>query len=201
MATAYDTRKGFAGNRDYLTSRYMAALRSQGAQGASSEAEFLRRSLAFDPQEAMNRYATGSFREIAELTGEQLEDFAGESVGAGRLDTGFYDVGRGDILKAGQRQLANRIAQQSLQATELGLRNTENIGAYGERATGRHLDMVSGGLDRATAEENLKRQRRAGLLGALGSIGGAAVGTFLLPGIGTAAGAQLGGELGGTIGG
>ncbi len=184
-----------------LTSRYIAALRSLGRQAAIGEQEFLRRALAFDPTEALQRFATGAFEEIGELTREQLRELAGEAVGAGRLDTGFFDVDRGDILKAGQRQLANRLAQAALEATGLGLRNLENIGQFGLQQRQTALDLIAGGLDRATAEENLRRQRRAALFGALGSLGGAAIGTFLAPGVGSALGAQLGGTLGSALGG
>ena len=73
-----------------------------------------------------------------------------------------------------------------------------NMGSYNTGdMTGAAMKEYSAQLDAA----NAAKAGNAGLGGALGSIGGALLGKYLLPGIGGTLGSKIGGGLGGAIGG
>lgn len=137
--------------------------------------------------------AMPEFRKAMQST---QETEVARGVGVGGLGTSY----EGDLESAFQRNIANAAGQQ---ATALHATDVSGASAmYGEDSSraaageGQYLDLLAGNRDYEQAKENAAKKRKAGLFGALGSIGGAAIGTFLLPGIGTGLGAELGGKLG-----
>jgi hypothetical protein len=93
------------------------------------------------------------------------------------------------VINRATQQFSNDLAQQSLGAASLDLRNTESLGQFGNERSGRATDLLLSRSEQvqndARAEEERKRKNRSGLLG----------------GIGTAIGYGLGGPVGGYIGG
>jgi len=164
-----------------LPARYDAALRGEPLPGAGMEQEYDRRALAFDPQESLNRYATGAWDTIQNRVGgvrDQLRDLGGASVGAGRLDSGFFDEDQGAVINRGMESFGSALAQQSMNATGMEQRNIEGIGATGEARGTRYLDLLAGGMDRAQAEENARRQRQADMWGSIMQAGGQVAGAY-----------------------
>lgn len=98
------------------------------------------------------------------------------------VSTGDYGTSaEGDVTSAWQRNLSNALAGQA-----------EN--AY-ENNQSRYLDLLVGGMDRQTAQENARKKRGGNLWGGLGAVGG-----FILSG-GNPAGAAAGSAIGQGIGG
>lgn len=129
------------------------------------------------------------------MQGVQETEIA-RGVGLGGLGTSY----EGDLESAFHRNVSNAAGQQAAQlhATDTSaasaLYSEDNAKAAGGES--QYLDLLTGNRDYAQAQANAAKKRKAGLFGAIGSIGGAAIGTFLLPGIGTAMGAELGGKAG-----
>ena len=106
-------RGGRGGGAGSLSARYDAALRGEPLPGAGMEQEYDRRALAFDPQESLNRYATGAWDTIQHGVGgmdDQLRDLRGSAVGSGRLDTGFFDEDQGAVINRGLQSFGSALA-------------------------------------------------------------------------------------------
>lgn len=183
-----------------LRSRLRYAIDERGRRADQAEDEYYGRATGYDPYAAAERASGAAIDDLVERYGETFASFRGEEVGAGRSRTGFAREDEDRLLRDRLATPIGRvIAQNSLQASGLDLQNLQGIGRYGTEAREQELDLMSGELDRQQAERNARNERRRRLLAALGMASGAAVGTFLLPGIGTGLGAQLGGTLGGSI--
>lgn len=118
------------------------------------------------------------------------EDAIRRGVSTGDLGTS----NEGDFVSAWQRNLSNAMAGQSLNAYEGNQNN--------------YLDLLTGAMDRNTAQQNYQneqnaqaKKRKGGLLGGLGALAGGVLGNTFFPGIGGTLGAQIGGAVGGGIGG
>ncbi len=153
--------------------------------------------MSFDPREAYQEYARGAAAESEGVLGERLKAM---QAGAGnRLDTGFYDIDRGDVIRNVRADLSNRLAQGALQASGQRLGQLEGMGALGLRRGELGAEIRAGSADRyqamANVEEQRRRRRRSGIAGLLGTAAGAVIGSAV-PGIGTAIGAGIGSKLG-----
>lgn len=149
-------------------------------RGRDAEDMYLDRSSRFDAQDAVGTAARGHFEQFQEDLARGLRDFRGQQVGQGRLDSGFRFEDEDDIWRQGLSDLGRTLAQNSLAAESLNLRNNEGLGAFGERTTGRFLDVLAGQRDSELMEEELRRRdrerRRSGLFGFAGRVGGALLG-------------------------
>lgn len=141
--------------------------------------------------EALRRGLTGSDIEVA---GTQRARTSGLEAEAGL---------RGRFAIESSRQLSDLIFKAmsgDIQAAT-NLR-TLLAQAMGEEA-GARRDIMLFREQLAAGVDIARRGREAGLIGAgigaVGSIGGAALGSFLLPGPGTAAGAAIGGKIGSSL--
>jgi len=192
-----DRDRGFSRFEEENTQRAQRALRSSERLGGRAENEFFQRSLGFDAQAAAERSAMGIAGSLSGQLGRNLELARGQAVGSGRLETGFFDEDRGRIFEDFNERLTNAIAQQALQAQSLNLQNLGQIGQFGQNVQNRFVNLLGGSLDRATAEENARRQQGGGLFGQLlgGVIGAAA------PGIGSTIGGAIGSGISGLFGG
>jgi len=121
--------------------------------------------------------ALPSLRQGLQLT---REDAIRRGVSTGDLGTS----NEGDLVSAWQRNLSNAFAGQALNAYNTG--------------QDRYLDLLTGAMDRQTANSNAQKKSRSGLFGALGTglgaIGGAFFGNPWL-------GAEIGGSIGAGVGG
>lgn len=144
-----------------------------GPQAEQQGSEYWRRISGFDPSAALNTYARGAASEANKYLTETLDRLRGQSVGAGRLDTGFYDTSQGEIVRDVYRNLNEQIAQQALGASGQNLQAMGQMGSWAGQSRQDYLDLLSGELDRRTAEKNAKSQSKSSFWGALGQIGGA----------------------------
>jgi hypothetical protein len=116
-------------------------------------------------QDAIDQYTSSaignampSFQKELQLT---REDGVRRGISTGDLGTSF----EGDLASAFQRNTANAVAGQATQLYESG--------------QNRYADLLSGKLDRQTAQENMNRKKKGGLFGGIGSVlGGIAGGIF-----------------------
>lgn len=165
-----------------MQNRWMEAL--QGAEDAP------RRYREFDPREALGEYTRGAYSQFEEDLREQMDRLRGRNVGMGRLKTGFATIDEGNLTERLGEDLNRRIQRAALQTA--GMRQKQL-----SQQSGRYYDLLTGISDRKARQ----KRRRGGLFGGLGALAGGLAGTFLLPGVGTAAGAQIGGALGQGVGG
>lgn len=134
-------------------------------------------------QDAITRYtqaaiqsAMPSFQHELQLT---REDGIRRGISTGDLGTS----NEGDLASAFQRNVVNSVAGQATQLYDSG-RN-------------RYADLLTGKMDRDTAEDNYRRQRKTSLAGAIGTAAGAYFGGR---NGGGAQGASTGASIGGAIG-
>ncbi len=162
--------------RSQYKSRFLDALNPQQGRADTAENFYLDKATAFDPTAALDRYAGAAGARFRREAGESIDKVRGQQVGMGRLDTGFATQDEDRILtELGTRQQED-LDSRALDATNLELRNIEGVGGYGERTRGTYLDMLSGGLDRETAEANAKRQMISSILGSVLGAGAYAFG-------------------------
>ena len=153
------------------------------------------RASAFDPAAAFRDYTTAAKGEFDSDLATQLKTLAGQSVGSGHLDTGFYDMDKGALVKQLAAQYNDKISQAALEATGQGVTNNKNLLDAAEQNNADYLSLLGGTYDRAQNEwYNAQAHKGGGLGSVLGSLAGAALGSFA-GGVGSAAGAKLGGSL------
>lgn len=181
-----------------LRNRYIDAISASATTGDAAEREYLRRASMFDPMRAAATAAEGAWQRIAPQLRDTIGDLRGRLAATRRLRGGYGEMEEDDVFTRAAENLTSEIARNAMTAASLDLSNIQGIGRFGESATNRYLDLLSGGLDREQMEENARRRRRGGIGALVGTGLGAAVGSFF-PG-GTMLGAQLGGLLGGTAG-
>lgn len=168
--------------------RYMAAFGPTQRRGERAEDFYLDEATSYDPTEALERYGGAAYRGFERNLGRRMETLRGEQVGMGRLETGFATEDEDYLITDLAERYQDNLSRQALGASALELRNIEGVGAYGAERSNTYLDLLSGQLDRETAEKNAKKR----LLGSVfGSVLGAA---------GTVAGAAIGGPPGAAIG-
>jgi hypothetical protein len=175
--------------------RVSSDLERESQEAGRARSEGRRRSLAFDPTQAVTDFGGGFLDEAREGLGNDFEDLVGGSVGSGRLRTGFFQQDAGRLFQDFNRRVSNAIAQQSLEASRQNLQNIQGLQRTGSDLLGQQVDLLGGAFDRATAEENAEG---GGFGGFLGSAIGFAAGSFL-PGFGNAAGAAIGKRIGESI--
>jgi hypothetical protein len=157
--------------------------------GAATRRAGLERSLAFDPSQAVSDFGSGFLDEAREGLGEDFQSLVGQSVGRGRLRTGFFQQDAGRLFQDFNRRVSNAIAQQSLEASRQNLQNIQGLQRTGSDLLGQQVDLLGGAFDRATAEENAEG---GGFFSkALGFAGG-----LVLPGIGQGIGEAIGDRIG-----
>jgi len=171
-------------------------------QGNAATTGYMTRAQNFDASKAVNQYAQGAWGSISSALGQQLNTLKSQAAGAGRLDTGYFDVDQGRLVRSALDDFSNRVSQQAVAATGLDLRNTEDLGNFGQRSTEDANDLLTSRrqeMENAYREsEARKRSRRAGIGSAIGGILGAGAGAlFGAPQIGYGIGSALGGSVAG----
>ena len=190
---------GFSQFQDEFTRRAADETRRSSRLGRAAEDAFFQRALNFNAQDFLEESTRGVSNRLIRGKGgvtEQLRDLRGESAGRFRSDTGFQLEDQDFILEDFNQRLADAIAANSLQAGSLQLQNQQQLGSFGQNVQNRFVNLLGGGLDRATAEQNAKGGSLFGKIvgGGLGLIAGSVV-----PGIGNAVGTALGERIGGAI--
>lgn len=168
--------------------------------GRRATAGYLDRAENFDASQALNEWAKGAYGTVSQQISDELKSLRGQAVGAGRLDTGFFDEDQGTVVNRNLANFNQALSQQALGAAGLDLRNAEGLGAFGERATENATDLLMSRREEvenaAREDEARKRRKRSGIGGFIGGALGAA-GGFVLGG---PAGAATGWKLGSSAG-
>lgn len=179
--------------------QFRAATAAQ-ADAPREEREAFESLQSFDADEAVARNAEAGFSRFREDLAREIAALRGQSVGMGRLDTGFHWDDEGDTVQVLADRLNRDVAGSAMQAAglEAGVR-TNVAGMAADRST-RYHDLLAADRDYETAEDNRRREKKRGLLGGLGTLLGTGVGAFFggLPG--AQAGAAIGGAAGGLFG-
>ena len=183
-----------------LRNRYMSALSASEVRGREAEDEYFRRAREFDPTQAVTTAAEGAWGQILPQVRDTIRELRGRMVGAGRLRGGYGEMDEDEVWNRATQQLTSEIARNAMSAANLELSNIQGIGGYGERTTGRYLDLLAGERDRELMEREMARQRRASRWGALAGLAGSALGTIFGP-AGTAIGGRIGTWVADRIGG
>lgn len=180
-------------------------LDTQSQYGDQASNDYLSQAEHFDPTQAIDTYAKGAWGNISTGLDQTLDRLRGNSVGAGRFDTGLFDKDQGDVVKSALGTFSNDIAQQATNASAQQLQNQQGLANFGNARTEDALDLTSSmreqqeNDDRAAAEQ--KRAKRGGIGAAIGGVlgaGGAILsGNPWLAGAGWKAGSSVGGAIGG----
>lgn len=169
-------------------------------RGATAQNQYEKFAQTFDASKGLNAYAQGAWGSISDALNQDLATERGSAVGAGRLNTGFYDEDRGTIYNRATKQLADSVAQQSLNAQGQQIGVEQNYGNYGVGQQQTGLDLLTSRREEveqaARDEAERKRQQKRGIGSAIGGVIGG-VGGFLVGGPeGAFAGYKLGSATG-----
>lgn len=148
-----------------LQNRYLSAMGGQEGRANRAEDYYLDEAMGFDPSAAMREYGEAAYGDFRRNLTRDVGELGGRAVGAGRLDTGFYDVDQGELVSDLASRYQEAISSKALEASGLDLRRIEGVGSYGQGARNTYLDLLAGERDREMAERNAKRQMWAGAFG------------------------------------
>lgn len=172
---------------------------------AGSRSQYLSSLEGFDPRAYLADAAGSAYSGLQEQMGQAT---ANRRQSLARRGLFGADLGAGRQQKDFSSRLAQALASLSMEAGGMEQRRQGMIGDVyrGDQQNaqvqqGQYYDLLAGAQDRQQAEKNAKKSRWSSLAGGLGALAGGAIGTFLLPGIGTELGASLGGGLGSGVGG
>ena len=171
-------------------------------RGEGAQDQYLATAKAFDPTAAIQKYASAQWDQAVNDPDSgmkrQLSDLGGRSVGAGRLDTGFYDQDQGQVFRDTTKTFGNQVASTAVTAAQMGQENNQNLGEYGERQSGLGLDVAGSRYDelQQNAKDKAERARakKRGIGQAIGGVVGGIAGTFAGDPL---TGAKIGADIGG----
>lgn len=129
----------------------------------------------YDPMASVQQYGQAAGAQANTYLTQELDKLRGSAVGAGRLDTGFYDSDQGDLVKSVHQDLNEKLAMQGVNAAGLQLQQYGQMGNWAGQQQQQYYDLLTGQLDRDTSERNAKRAASAAKWQAVGSaVGGIA---------------------------
>ncbi len=178
------TARGWSANT--IRNRYTDAMNRTGGMAERAENAYLDRAESFDSTDYLdetdfdatgyvNTAAQGAWNQFMPQLQESIGALRGEQVGMGRLNTGFATEDEDRLVTRGLSDLGDHVAGLSVQgaglqlshnqgranrrldAGQLQLRNDQGMADFGSTYGNRYLDLVSGQLDRKTAEQNSKK--------------------------------------------
>ncbi len=146
---------------------------AQGAadrsRGSAAEQAYYDRISKFDATEGAQRTADVLSQDWMQEYTEGMEGLRGRQVGQGRLDTGYGFEDTDRFTRDARRSMTDSLARLTMQDQGQQLGATESMGRYGERVTGRGIDLEQTEKDRKRADAASKRSM-------WGNIGGALIG-------------------------
>lgn len=106
----------------------------------------------FNAQDATDRVLGAAQNRLSETMGRELETLAGRSAGMGRLDTGFWDLDQGDVVRSVAQDFTNTANSTALQVAGMQQGQTQfNQRAAADRRD-RSYDLMFGGWDQYRAD-------------------------------------------------
>jgi hypothetical protein len=148
-----------------LENQYLASLSGERGRADVAEDYYLRQAMGFDPSRALREYGEAAYGDFRRQLTRDIGDLRGAAAGAGRLDTGFYDIDQGYLVSDLANRYQQALASRAMEAAQMDLSRIQNLGAFGERSRETYLDLLAGGLDRETAERNARRRLWADAFG------------------------------------
>ena len=169
-----------------------SAMDDLNRRGTDFQDEYESWSRGYDPRDSEQTWAPALYSQFEEGMGIQLDQLAGDAVRGNRLDTGFYTEDQHQLYKYGLQDLNRTLAANRIQTEQLFMQHKTGQGAYGMENSGRYLDMLAGERDRELLQKQIDAKNTSSWLGALGTLGGAAIGFAAGGPPGAAAGASIG---------
>ncbi len=161
-------------------------------QGDQATSTYLDRASNFDASKALNTWAQGAYGSISSALDQRLKGLAGQAVGAGRLNTGFYDEDQGTLVRGAQQDFSNALASQALGAASLQSSSDRALGQFGQEQTEFGTDVAQ-----SRREEMINAEREAQARARARKRG---IGQLIVGGLGAAAGGLAGGWAGASAG-
>lgn len=182
------------------TNRINTAAGKAGENADLAESTYLKQATTFNPTQAVKDYSTAAYDATSQNIRQQLAQLAGDDVSQGRINTGFYDEDRGEVMNRNLADYNSKVASAAYNATGYQLQNQEGLARNAEDNTNTFMSTMRGNQQsmQQQAEDKAARARKkkSGIGSLIGAGLGAAIGS-VVPGVGTMAGAQLGQGLGG----
>lgn len=141
-----------------LENRFLAGLDPERYRADLAENYYLDQAMRFDPSAALQQYGQAAYGDFERKLKRAVADLGGRAVGAGRLDTGFYDEDQGRLVSDLARQYQEALGSRALEAAQMNLSRLQGIGSYGAAARNTYLDMLASQMDREEAERNARRR-------------------------------------------
>jgi hypothetical protein len=179
-----------------LQNRYLTALRGSGQRSQKATTDYERDSAAYDPQASFETSAKGAYANFREDLKRDVSDLRGQQVSMGRLRTGYGTEDEDRLISESSSRFENTLADRAMQTEQLRYSNMRDRGNYAVDSNNTYLELLAGGMDRETAEENARRERKGDRLSGLLGLAGAGIGAVA----GGPAGASLGARIGGSAG-
>jgi hypothetical protein len=198
-------RRRPAPQSDFTLGGYTGAEDTAGAtaasQGAEATGSYLDRAENFDASKALNTWAQGAYGNISTALTKRLQDLSGSAVGAGRLNTGFFDEDQGTVIRGAQQDFSNALAGQALGAAQLQSSSDRSLGEFGQGQQQTGLDVAASRREEMiNAEREAQaraRARKRGIGSLIGGVVGAGAGALS----GSPGGAMAGWNIGRSVGG
>lgn len=154
LPSSWNKDGGYNANRFRAAS--LDALGQEQRFGTQAEQDAYNQYKAFDPSQAFQSYYGGVLDETKNALGDALDQLTGRSVGAGRLQTGFFDRDAGDTVRRYLSDATAQGRQAALQTTGMRQQQLSGLLDFGQQARNRYLDLLSGNFDRQTGIQNSK---------------------------------------------
>lgn len=162
---------------DPLDTRYTEALEGK-LPGADAMQAWKDRTMAFDPQAAIDESARGAFEATRPMLDRTVGDLRQGQAAMGRLRSGFATEDEDRIVTDTARDLNARIAANAVTGAGMTMQNNAMLGDIAGQESGQYLDLLTGALDRRTMERNHADAMKAGRTNAAWGAGGQIAGTL-----------------------
>lgn len=166
----------------YISPQMQRQSRRDRDVGGQVEDEYLGQLRGFDAQEGARTAARASFDEFEEDLGRNIGDLRGSQVSRGRVgsQSGFGMQDEDELYRDSLSGLMRTLGQNAIQSQGQQLQAMGQLGGYGERTTERGLDIMASerdyGLQREEMDRRDKADKRKGMFGLAGRVGGSLLG-------------------------
>lgn len=168
-------RGGNSQREDPRFGAFDAHIQRAGRRGNQAEEEYLRRIRSFDPMQAALQATQAQYAAAMPEIRRSIADLRGAQVGQGRINTGFGMNDQDLLLQQNLNNLNQGLIQRAMQATQMQMQNTGQLGQYGMNQSNLYLDAT---LGRAQSAQDRRAQEEASRRGMWGNLIGAGLGAF-----------------------